>query len=145
MSCLLRWDVSAIPTNATVTGAQVTVNVVDGSLANYYAKRVIRPWLAAEASWLNANAVVSWTTPGAKASTDRASTTVFSFSGLGGGHTSILTSAGLAGVQAWINSAADNHGVIIASSDTHRLGISSIQGAFSGPRLCVSYTVPSVQ
>jgi hypothetical protein len=141
MSCLLRWDVSAIPTNATVTGAQVTVSVVDGSLANYYAKRVIRPWLEAEASWLNANALSSWAIAGAKSFTDRDPSTVFAFSGNSGVHTATLTSTGLAAVQAWINSATANWGVIIPSSDTHRMGISSKEGAFS-PRLCVSYTTP---
>src|SRR5215207_422130 len=47
MSCLLRWDISAIPTNATVTGADLTVSVVDGSLANYSGQRIIRPWTEA--------------------------------------------------------------------------------------------------
>jgi hypothetical protein len=142
MSCLLRWDVSAIPTNATVTYADVAVSVVDGSLANYYAKRVIRPWSEAGASWLNAKISTVWETPGAKAASDRAPATVFSFSGHEGLQSTSFTSSGLAAVQAWVTSAADNQGVIIPSTDTHRMGISSKEGG-NAARLCVHYTIPS--
>jgi hypothetical protein len=141
MSCLLRWDVSAIPSNATVTGAELTVSVVDASLASYSGQRVIRPWSEAAASWLNAKIATTWATAGAKAATDRSPSTLFTFSGNQGIQHASLNSAGVAAVQAWVNSSANNQGVIISSTDTHRMGISSKEGA-EAPLLCVGYTTP---
>ncbi len=51
LSCMLRWDVSSIPTGSTVTAAGITLNVTNASNGSYPIYQLLQPWREAEATW----------------------------------------------------------------------------------------------
>jgi hypothetical protein len=139
-SCLLRWDVSAIPAGATVTSASITLRIVDASSQTYQLYGLKRSWSEAQATWNQAASSSPWGTAGAKASTDRGEL-IGSVSGSTGSVTVALNAAGVALVQGWV-SGGTNAGIIIANP-TNSNGIdfaSSEHGTVSyRPRLSVTY------
>jgi hypothetical protein len=138
MSCLLKWNLTAIPSNATVLNATLYVDVVDSSLPAYSGKQLLRSWPEQQTSW-EATTSSGWQIPGAKAASDRAPASLFAFSGHQGQQSAAFNSTGLAVVASWISSPAANYGVIISSTDSHRMGISTREEPNGAPRLCVGY------
>jgi hypothetical protein len=142
---LLRWDVSAIPTNATVQSAALVFNVVNSSPQSYGVFEVKRAWSSGQATWNQASTGTAWGAPGASGSTDRGTTVLGSlaFNNVTGTQTVALNSAGVSVVQGWVGTPASNHGLLVAGSGNND-GVDVRSGndatASLRPLLRVTYT-----
>jgi hypothetical protein len=156
---LLRWDLSSIPATATVSSASLTFYVTDTSATAYNLYKLRRSWVEGSndgasgsgASWNYYGAGTgSWGTTGAQnTSSDRydtnlwgASTTSFSSTG---SKTVDLNSSGIAAVQDWITTSANNYGLTIqnySGSAADNLAIASSENtSYAGPTLNITYCV----
>lgn len=152
---LLRFELTAIPTNATVTRATLTVNLeqVAPGVTNLWVNlhRVVRPWSEAFATWSNRLAATPWSVPGAAAPAD--------FVLLATQSNRITTTLGLytfasgprmvADVQDWVRIPATNHGWIMISQlqsvgqTECKFTAHEATSAASRPRLMVDYVLPA--
>ncbi len=143
LSALLRWEIGAIPPGSIVQEASVTLNVWNSSPNSYQFYALERGWLEGQATWQQAQNGQLWQIPGAEGSSDRGAAVLATLTaGSTGVYTIDLNSAGLALVQDWINSPADNHGLILAnSSNTDGLDIHSSEAAAAAdrPKLSIRY------
>ena len=142
-SSLLRWSVTAIPSNATVVDACIELVVDDPSVRAFSAFAVKRDWTETGATWNNATTLVPWGLPGANDTTDRDNTPVASFVKTTSGPVLMLLSVSLA--QQWVANNSANKGIIVTNAAAND-GISfesseSIDPA-SRPILRVLYTLP---
>lgn len=111
-SCLLRWDLSSIPSTARVQGVLLEVTVADPSRGTFRVYDMRRPWTEDEADFKRANAGEVWGLPGANSTVDSGSTALGAFVPRDNGALTIpLNAAGVAVVQGWINDPATNHGL----------------------------------
>jgi hypothetical protein len=162
---LLRFDLSAIPSNATITA--VTLNFVvsrtplsGGEASLFQLHRFLQPWtegtgegnagalaLAGETTWLSQfHGASTWSEPGTAATTEYTSTPSSSVSVSDVGSYAVPTTPELVGdVQAWVSGTATNHGWIMISSreDTPETArrINSREDLSSPPRLQIEYTI----
>jgi hypothetical protein len=114
MSALLRFNVTAVPTDATVTSAALVLEVTNDTPDSYFVYEAQRRWLAGEATWKLARAGVPWATPGAHdETTDRGTSVLATLTGAIGSRTFPLNAAGVAVVQKWVNDPALNLGLVI--------------------------------
>jgi hypothetical protein len=142
-SCLLRWALSGVPTDARVTSASITLRVLDaGDTYQLYALN--RSFNEAEATWNHAASGSAWGSEGARAATDRGPE-IGSLSGSSGSKTIKLNAAGIAMVQGWVD--GTNHGIVIANPNpkTNRNGGSELASSEHGtssyrPQLSITYT-----
>jgi hypothetical protein len=112
-AALLRWDLTGI--SGALTGVTITVTVFGSSSEPYPVQRLLRPWIASEATFNAAQAGVPWQTSGALGPADRDPTVLGSLVGTTLGATPVaLNAAGVAVVQGWIDGTLPNHGFIIA-------------------------------
>ncbi len=159
---LLKWNLSSIPGNATVSAASLSLYVSDASplVFNLYNMRqswvegtVTRTASTTSANWNTYNGVNSWGTVGAASTTsDRYDTNLWSagtasFSTTGS-KTLALNASGVEVVQGWINGSLSNYGLIIqnySGSTSNAVFFSSSEAttAANRPKLNVSYCVPS--
>ncbi|MET1254160.1 DNRLRE domain-containing protein [Aliikangiella maris] len=103
---LIKWDISSIPTGATVTSATITMQVFNRSNSNYDLWELTTAWSEMTATWNN-------TQP----ESNRGSQ-IGSFSPTSTGSYSInLNANGLALIQSWINGSSNN-GITIESGGT---------------------------
>jgi hypothetical protein len=124
MHALFKFDVSQIPANATITSASVTLLALrqnfSAQSATFELHRVLKPWVAAEATWNSQSSGVPWSSPGAAAPADY-STTVSASNVVSdaSGSTYIFgsTSDMVADVQAWVSASSANNGWIFKVSD----------------------------
>lgn len=137
-SCLLKWDLSSIPTTHTVTSVFAQVFVTDADVNPRHVKELLQPWVESEATWERRKVGTNWGAPGAKAATDRGSASPFTFSTSSGVQDLTVTPTGLARVQSWVNTPSTNNGVIIWSDDTHRVAIATKESS-NPARMCVSH------
>lgn len=111
-SCLLRWDLSSIPSTAKVQGALLQLTVADPSNGTFRVYDMRRPWLEAEADFRQAQIGDPWGLPGANATVDSGSTPLGSFVPRESGALTVpLNAAGVAVVQGWISDPARNDGL----------------------------------
>jgi hypothetical protein len=160
---LLKWNVSSIPSNATVTSVSMKVNVSTAASQTYYLYNMRRAWVEGTgsgsvtgdgATWQTYDGTNTWGTNGAaNTTTDRynvnlwgAGTTTFSSTG---SKTVSLNADGIAVVQGWISGTSTNNGLTIqnyaTSSTAYDLQISSNNNttAANRPTLIITYTVSS--
>jgi pimeloyl-ACP methyl ester carboxylesterase len=143
-AALLRFDLSAIPSNATVTDARLELYAEGWSGSNialgaYY---ITRTSTINEATWNQAEVGNNWDAPGCNdTSTDRrasAESTVTT-SGTHKWYGFDLTAV----VKGWVNGTLPNNGVLVrgeSSASGHWFGFASADGAESlRPRLVVVY------
>jgi hypothetical protein len=98
-AALLKWDVSSIPANATVTDAYLTLEVSDPSKSAYRIVAEDSAWSEVTATWANA------TSRGPR---------IAGLSAVSKGRVVIpLTGAGIALVQSWVQRSAPNHGLLL--------------------------------
>jgi hypothetical protein len=138
-SCLIRWALTGIPSDAVVTSATITLRALDAG-GTYQLYQLNRAFNEGQATWNIAASGTSWATAGALGATDRGPT-VGSVSGSSGTKTVALNSAGIAMVQGWITGA--NNGVIIAnSSTTDGMDLASSEHGTQSyrPQLSLTYT-----
>jgi hypothetical protein len=113
-SCLLRWDLSSIPSTARVQGVLLEVTVGDPSRGTFRLYDVRRSWSEDEADFKHARSGDAWGLPGANSTVDAGSTALGAFKPRATGALSIpLNAAGVAVVQGWINDPASNQGLKI--------------------------------
>ena len=160
-TALMKWDLSSIPTNATVSSTSLKVNVTDASSLVFNLYNMRRSWIegtstqansSTSANWNNYDGLNSWGTVGvASTSTDRfdtnlwgAGTSTFSSTGI---KTVDLNTDGIAAVQGWVTTPANNFGLTMQNytgSTANAVFFSSSEytTAASRPILNVSYCTP---
>ncbi|GAB4406595.1 MAG: hypothetical protein Kow00123_19270 [Anaerolineales bacterium] len=149
IASLLRFDLSGIPSNATVQSAQLQVYTVGQSNSAYMCARpyaVLRPWVDSQATWNRPQGVETWAAPGCNGiGTDR--------SDIGGEevwlqftnrwYTFDVTNI----VQAWVLDPANNRGLVLKSTCNmaepvqYSLAGSDYETSSLRPKLVVQYTL----
>jgi len=150
IGALLRFDISAIPSTATVTAVTLTFHVLaNGSGFSVYELK--KDFVETEATWNLARAGVPWETPGATGPTDRGAAALGTYAAPGGAtpysYTMALNAAGVAVVQGWVSTPSNNHGLVIADyliSGKARVASSEDAAAANHPILIVTYTLSTV-
>lgn len=145
---ILRFNVTAIPTNAIVTQATLRLRATDtqdppdrATTANVYA--VYRPWNELQVTWRAATASTEWEVPGCDGATDRSFTPL----------DSVVISAPnrtyefdvTAAAQQWVSNPASNQGVLILAQDmavTYGFYASEWALVDQRPELVVEYHLP---
>jgi len=148
---LLKWDLSAIPSYATVSDVKLVYNVTDNSgTSTYSVYRSLKPWTENGATWNTYDGTNAW---GAIGSLD--STTDYNSTALGtisksttGFGTSTLNSSGIATVQGWIDGSFLNNGFMVtkttgADIDGFVFASKDSLTAANRPALVVTYNVPA--
>lgn len=144
LASLMRWDLSAIPSGATVDSAEINIEVFNVSSGTYDIYEVKRDWFEADATWNVYAPGTPWETPGALGAGDRGSSILGTVTaGSVGSYKVTLNADGIAAVQGWVDTPSLNHGVIIASSSTTDgldFRSSEHSTASQRPRLTVRYS-----
>ena len=161
-AAFFRWDLSAIPSNATVDTVSLSLYISTAASQTYNLYNMRRNWVEGTgassvsgdgATWLTYDGSLNWTTPGASSITsDRydtnlwsAGTTSFSTTGT---KTETFNTDGEAVVQGWINGSGFNYGLTLQNYSTSTSLNDDLQFASSenttnaGPTLNVSYCMP---
>ncbi|RYZ43721.1 MAG: DNRLRE domain-containing protein [Myxococcaceae bacterium] len=146
-NALLRFDLSAIPTNATVQSVRLTVNVRNSTTGEgYFVHAAGRAWTESQATWNQATSTTAWATAGASGASDRGATSFATLiPGTTGSYGVDLNAAGLAAVQGWVQSAASNHGFVLdANTNMDGLELDASEAAIAAnrPKLTVTYALP---
>jgi len=118
-STLVRYDVSSVPSNATVVEAYLELHAdpanAQGELdLEVGAFGLLKDWVACEASWTAASGAIDWEEMGASASEDRTVLPADSGIATGAGWYQYNVT-GL--VQNWVLDASSNDGLLVASTD----------------------------
>ncbi|TQF13801.1 DUF3616 domain-containing protein [Myxococcus llanfairpwllgwyngyllgogerychwyrndrobwllllantysiliogogogochensis] len=140
---LLAWDVSAIPANAVVRSASLTVTVSDKADQDYQLYALTRGWTESQVTWEQADNNQDWASNGADGTGDRDSTVLGTLRAPATGtYTVALNAQGVAAVQRWVSTPASNQGLILANKDNdNRLELRSSEYSTkaSRPRLTVTW------
>lgn len=150
---LLAFNLAAIPSNAVVTSAALTVKVVKlapgfPSSGKMDLHRLLVPWGDAAATWTNRLAGVHWSTNGAAAPVDftNAVTQQITVSSQTA-YTFVSNSNMVADVQRWVSNPGTNFGWILISELQGTLfsecKFGTREDPANAPSLTVQYTVPA--
>ena len=146
MNTVLGWDISNIPSNATVVSADIQLEVTNISSGPYECYSLLGAWDQTQVTWNSASTGVPWGAPGASSGSDRGTQVACSISAPTTGPLTVnLTTDGLALVQSWIANPSNNHGLVIANpatSDGADFHSSESATAMARPKLNVTYSVP---
>lgn len=139
---VMKWDLSSIPVGKTVTNVTLTFNVTDVSTQAYTFYALKRAWSESSTTWQLAQTGTSWQTAGANGANDRETTALGSITGSAtGAKTITLNSAGIAKVQAWVNTPANNFGfVLLDYAQSNGLDVSSSEAASVSQRPIMTVT-----
>jgi hypothetical protein len=144
---LFRWNVSAIPTGSTVNSVSIEFTVTSSSKETYEVYALERAWDELAATWQQYADGASWSGAGATDASDADSAVLGSMSPTSKGTYRInLNDAGKAAVQAWINDAGQNYGIIIKDYDNSKafeIATSEAKTASQRPKLIINYTAPA--
>ena len=128
----MQWDLSSLPTTATVVSATLSVYVTDTSTGLYNVYALTHAWSASTVTWDSLNPTASLGTlighipPG----------------GATGWRHIILNSDGIALVQGWIHGTQPNNGIGIVdakTTDDLRLRSSEDSTVAQRPKLTIQY------
>lgn len=111
MGALLRWDLSLIPTNATVRSATMYLTNAGNTLRDFEVYAMLTDW-DTSATWNKATATVNWGSPGGmQAASDRGAQIGFV---PGGANITLHTiTLNTATVRGWVNNPGTNKGLTI--------------------------------
>ncbi len=126
VAALIKWDVSSIPSDATITAASITLKLIDSSSGAYNIIRQNTNWSENTVDWsdLSGSATIRGVIP------------PFSF----GKVTIPLNEQGVDLVQGWVDGGFVNNGITIRTAGTTN-GIDMDSRESGGiPRLSVTYT-----
>ena len=145
---LLRFDLSAIPTEANVTGATLRLKIVqvpiDAVFSPFELHRALIPW-AADATWLNSNASLPWSSPGGGAESDYATPAVLGVRvAASAEYVFASTNQMIADITGWIADPASNHGWLLKSANEGTQGTAIHFGSSESavpPALEISYSL----
>jgi hypothetical protein len=147
IGALLRWDVSAIPTNSIIVSAAIELHVTNTTKQNFEVYALQRAWDELSATWQQYAAGNPWAGAGATGGSDYDSTVLGQLgSGSNGVHRIELNEAGVAAVQAWISDPEFNFGIILqdyAASDGVDFYSSEYSTAARRPKLVINYDTPA--
>jgi len=145
-SSLLRFDLSALPAQIVLVEAYLQLRASEESsvlpmhVASYAVKR---PWLASEATWLNATAGQTWEEAGCRGPTDRAAlpSDRENLHGAGWWQFNVTDI-----VQQWLEHNSENNGFLLESPDetsatTYKFISSNHVDTVSYPLLIVRYAL----
>jgi hypothetical protein len=159
---LMKWDLSSIPSGATINTASLQVNVTDASSLVFNMYNMRRSWVegtsdraasTTSANWNTYDGATSWGTVGAaNTSSDRYDTNLWgadssSFASTGS-KTVSLNSSGISALQGWLNTPSSNYGVTIqnySGSTTNAVFFDSSENstAANRPTLLINYCTGS--
>lgn len=141
---LLRFDLSAIPVNATVISATLTLQKESWTAETHRLELfpLLVPWNAAVASWNLRDyqpwQTISWSVPGA-GGVDRGPLAAVTIAPKAPGPVQWEVTAL---VQQWVARPAENHGCLLINADAEVVRLISAEGvAAQRPRLAVTYLV----
>jgi hypothetical protein len=142
-SCLMRWDLSAVPPGSSVQSVGLRVRVLNGTSRPFIAYPLKASWSELNVSWILRDANVPWEVPGARGTLDRGSAVGnFYFVALGD-HSQQLDSEWVALVASWVDAPSTNQGILITGAENTDDGISLASKdhaeADYRPRLIVTY------
>jgi hypothetical protein len=107
----LRWDLSQIPSGATVSSASVTLEITNATVHTYGAYDLKRAWNESQLSWNQASTGTPWATAGAKGTTDRGAKVADVAPTKKQSYTfTIPTSI----VQGWLDNPSSSNGILLA-------------------------------
>ena len=139
----MRWDLSAVPMDKTVTSAALTFRVSNRSANSYELYALNKAWNESQITWQRASTSSPWQSAGANGAADRDSSGLASVNGSTTGDLTVsLNAAGLAKVQAWVSNPQTNYGVILLNydvSDGLDLRSSEYRTVAYRPRLTLTY------
>ena len=151
---LFRFDLSGIPTYATVSNAMLSFVSVNQAANDFFAlSRLLTNWNESEVTWNRRTASMLWTAPGCQSSTDffEYLSSYFYFQAVPGLTNQVTDNgpfpdAGLVyDTQLWINNPAQNFGWIWQdfneSTGTNLVEVGSRENPGNQPVLTVSYTL----
>lgn len=143
----LRFDLASIPRGSVVSGVELTVNVTNPtSRAGYLLFPLARAWSESQATWRTATSGGAWGTAGARATSDRAATSVATLiPTVNGKYKVALNASGVAAVQAWVNDPSKNFGFVLDAVDNmDGLAFDSSEAAVAQnrPALTVAFEAP---
>jgi len=137
---LVGFDLSSLPSNATVTDADVEINVSNSSVDNHFAREVLRNWNES-ATWNATGTGTNWATAGANNTTsDIASTAFGTITANVSGYETF--NVPLTTFSNWKN--GTSHGFLVRSpSSNDDMKFTSREGSVGAnrPKLVVQYTV----
>ncbi len=166
-TALLKWDLSGIPADATVSAASMTIYVSDASPLVFNLYNLRRSWVegtstqaasSTSANWNTYDGANTWGTGGAaNTSSDRYDTNLWNATSTSysttGSKTIDLNANGVAVVQGWVAGTLTNYGVIMqtySGTTNNALFFASSENSTvaNRPKLNISYcaapTVPTI-
>ena len=142
---LLKFDVSAIPRNATVESARLSLGITNASTGTYSVYGLGRRWSEQGVTWTQTGDGGAWSQQGARGASDRDDDVVLTLRPVAAERlSSNFDEAGIALIQRWVANSATNHGVIIGdSNERDGVDVRSRESSNSRPSLSVTFSVPA--
>ncbi len=126
---VISWDLSSIPSSATVDSVSITLDLSDGSGSTHNIWQVINSWSENTVTWNNIGPI--------------GGTLLGSIPPTGSGEITInLNASGIALVQDWVDGSTANNGLIIRTTGSNDgIGFDSREAA-NPPKISVTFTLP---
>ncbi len=131
LKTVLAWDISSIPSGATIDSASISLNIYNGSSGDHVFREVTTTWSESTVDWNDISGNIGTTDLG----------TIDGGSGTGY-KTFNLNSAGIAVIQSWVNGSTNNGFVVQSAGTTDGIRFHSgeVTGTTVRPKLIVTYT-----
>jgi hypothetical protein len=124
--CLLRFDLTSIPTSTAVKGGCLLLVITDPSAANYPGAQLFRNWSETAANWQRATTSVDWEVPGAWGATDSGPNIVTIPKNTSGWRMIPMSTEA---VQAWVTTPSSNYGILFGNnSSSDGVSFSTLEG-----------------